>query len=68
MSVRKIRFDNLIANIERAEQEAHKAGAYITAQALNRAKNAAGWELAGNLEEAGKASRGVRPENGVTPA
>jgi hypothetical protein len=58
MSTRKIQFDRLIADIEKVEQASHRAGFYITAQALNRAKNAAGWELSGNLEEAGKASRG----------
>jgi hypothetical protein len=58
MSVRKMRFDHLFAQIERAEKSAHDAGAFITAQVLARAKSAAAFELAGNLEAAGKAARG----------
>lgn len=47
----------LLAHIEAAEQQAHRDGFHVTAQALNRAKNACGWEIAGNVEQAGKAAR-----------
>lgn len=51
----------LLATIEAAEQTAHRNGFHVTAQALNRAKNALGWELAGNVEQAGKAALDKRP-------
>lgn len=50
----------LISKIAAAEQAAHKCGMHVTAHALNRAKNAAGWEIDGNTEEAGRASRDER--------
>ncbi len=52
--------NNLLDEIGRCEQRAHKCGALVTAHALNRAKNALGWEIAGDVEQAGKASRGER--------
>jgi hypothetical protein len=51
---------DLIASIAAAEQAAHKCSMNVTAHALNRAKNAAGWEIDGNIEEAGRASRDER--------
>lgn len=51
----------LIGEIEALEQEANRIGALVTARALNQAKNALGWEMAGNILAAGKAARGVRP-------
>jgi hypothetical protein len=42
----------LIAAIQEAENDARKAGYYITMRALNRAKNALGWESAGELVKA----------------
>lgn len=48
---------NLLAEIELCEGRAHKCGAFVTAHALNRAKNALGWEIAGDVEQAGRASR-----------
>lgn len=53
-------FQELVAKIEAAEQQAHKQGLHVTAHALNRAKNALGWEVAGNIEQAGRASRNER--------
>lgn len=50
----------LLAHIEAAEQQAHRDGFHITGHALNRAKNACGWEIAGDVERAGKASRDER--------
>lgn len=51
----------LLAHIEAAEQQAHRDGFHYTAQALNQAKNALGWEMAGNDEAAALAIRGQRP-------
>lgn len=50
--------DRLIADIEALEQRAHKLGMTLTAQALNRAKNATGWSLAGDPDKAAAAMRG----------
>ena len=50
----------LCTDLDRMEGEARHAGLYITARALNNAKNAAGWETAGNLIVAGAAARGER--------
>lgn len=47
----------LIQHIQNAETQAHRDGFHVTAHALNRAKNALGWEMQGEIEEAGKASR-----------
>jgi hypothetical protein len=57
----KLARPNLIQSIEALEQEAHKLGFLVTARALNQAKNAFGWEMAGDILAAGKAARGVRP-------
>ncbi len=46
----------LLADIQALEGFAHARGFHVTAHALNRAKNALGWEMAGNIEEAGKAA------------
>lgn len=53
--------NTLVAAIEAAEQQAHRDGFHVTAHALNRAKNAYGWEAAGDVERAGEAARGQRP-------
>lgn len=50
----------LLAHIEAAEHQAHRDGFHVTAHALNRAKNACGWEIAGNVEQAGRAARDER--------
>ncbi len=52
--------DNLLDEIQACEDRAHKLGLHVTGHALNRAKNALGWELAGDIEKAGKASRDER--------
>lgn len=46
----------LINDIQALESRAHRLKVYVAAHALNRAKNALGWEMAGNIEQAGKAS------------
>lgn len=51
----------LLATLEAAEQTAHRNGFHVTAHALNRAKNALGWEIAGEVERAGEAARGQHP-------
>ena len=52
--------DGLIAELELLEDRARHFGLFVTMRAINRAKNAAGWELAGNVELAGMASRDER--------
>lgn len=52
--------NNLLDEIGLCEQRAHKCGALVTAHVLNRAKNALGWEIAGDVEQAGRASRDER--------
>jgi hypothetical protein len=51
----------LIKKIQAAETEAHRIGLHLTGHALNAAKNAAGWEFAGDIEEAARAAKGIRP-------
>lgn len=51
---------DLLSHIEAAERQAHADGFHVTAHALNRAKNALGWEMAGDVEQAGKAARNDR--------
>lgn len=47
----------LIADIEAVEQRAMRMKAIITGRALNRAKNALGWEIGvGDLKQAAKAA------------
>lgn len=50
----------LLGDIQALESRAHRLGMTITGHALNNAKNAAGWELAGETALAGKAARGER--------
>jgi hypothetical protein len=50
-------FDNLAREIDNLQNRAHEIGLHITGHALNRAKNACGWEFAGNSEQAVKATR-----------
>lgn len=52
---------NMIQDVEELEQRAHHLGMHVTARALNNAKNALGWEMAGDLISAGKAAEGKRP-------
>lgn len=52
---------NMIQDVEELERRAHDLGMHVTAHALNRAKNALGWEIAGDVERAGMASRDERP-------
>lgn len=52
--------NNLLTEIEACEHRAHKCGVHVTARALNRAKNALGWEIAGDVENADRASRDER--------
>lgn len=51
----------IIAIIQSLENQAHLAGFHVTGHALNNAKNACGWERAGEIVRAGKAARGERP-------
>lgn len=53
-------FDTLVSDIQALETKAHKLGMVITARGLNHAKNAAGWEMAGNVLRAGAALAGAR--------
>lgn len=47
----------LVQDLQEVESRAHGLGMHVTARALNRAKNAAGWEIAGNIDEAARAAR-----------
>ena len=49
---------DLVSQIQAAENAAHKIGAHVTAHALNRAKNALGCEIAGDVVTAGQYARG----------
>lgn len=49
---------DLVSQIQAAENVAHKIGAHITAYTLNRAKNALGCEIAGDVMMAGQYARG----------
>ncbi len=49
---------DLISQIQAAENAAHKIGAHVTAQALSRARNALGCEIAGDVVTAGQHLRG----------
>jgi hypothetical protein len=57
---RRAHGSGLLAAIDAAERQAHRDGFHVTAHALNRAKNACGWEIAGNIEQAGRAARDER--------
>lgn len=52
----------LLGDIQALENRAHRLGMTITGLALNNAKNAAGWEMAGETTLAGNAARGERAE------
>jgi hypothetical protein len=54
----------MISEIEELEQRAHGLGMHVTAHALNNAKNALGWEIAGNIKVAGMAAKGQRVGDG----
>lgn len=45
----------ILLAIEELEHRAHRLGLHVGARGLNRAKNAIGWEMAGNIEQAGRA-------------
>lgn len=59
LAINRVARGMLLQELEELEQRAHRLGVNVTAHALNRAKNALGWEIAGNVEEAGKAARRV---------
>lgn len=46
----------LLLDIDALERRANALGLFPAARALNNAKNAAGWQLAGNISEADAAS------------
>lgn len=48
--------DMLVQELQGLESRAHGMGLHVTGHALNRAKNALGWEIAGDIKQAGKAS------------
>lgn len=50
----------LIAKIQECETEAHALDLHVAGHTLNNAKNACGWEAAGNVEVAVMASKGRR--------
>ncbi len=46
----------LLWDLTKLEMRANALGLFPAARALNNAKNAIGWQIAGNIEEADKAS------------
>lgn len=52
---------SLCADIDACQREAFRLGLQVTGHALNNAKNASGWEMTGDIENAAKASKGIRP-------
>ena len=42
-------------DLQNLESRAHRLGLHVTARGVNRAKNALGWEMAGEIEQAGEA-------------
>ena len=50
----------IVAALVSLQQKAHGAGLTVTGHGLNNAMNACGWEMAGNTDRAGKATRGER--------
>lgn len=49
----------LLSELEKLEQNAHRCGMLITARGINRAKNAAGWEIAGKPLRAARSIEGA---------
>lgn len=62
LAINRAAHQMLVQEIGELEQRAHRLGMLVTARALNQAKNALGWEMAGNVLAAGKAARGSRPK------
>lgn len=60
LAINRVAQHNMIQEIQELEVRAHDLGMTVTASALNNAKNALGWELAGNVLKAAKAKRGER--------
>ena len=50
----------LLSALQDLELEAHRLQLTVTAHAINNAKNALGWEMAGNIVLAGKSSRRMK--------
>lgn len=56
----KLTGQRIISGLQMLQTKAQDAGLTITRHALNNAMNAAGWELAGNVDRAAKAAKGER--------
>lgn len=50
----------MLQELQELEDRAMRLGMFITQRAINQAKNAMGWEMAGDLLAAGRARRGQR--------
>lgn len=50
--------DKLVLELQSMQTRAAACGLHVTRRALNRAMNAAGWEIAGNIEKAAEAMQG----------
>lgn len=59
---RRERMRQLLLAVQTTENEAHAIGLHVAGHALNAAKNAIGWEIAGNIPKAAEAARGERDE------
>lgn len=52
---------NLATQLGTLTAKAHELGLHVTGHALHRAVQAVGYEMAGEIEAAGKAARGEQP-------
>lgn len=50
----------LVNDIQALESRAHRLGLQVAGHTLNRAKNAVGWEMAGDVVQAGLAANSTR--------
>lgn len=55
--VNRAEADEIVLELQALRSRAHDCGLHVTAHTLHRAMNAAGWEIAGDIEQAGAASR-----------
>jgi hypothetical protein len=54
----------MLQELQELEDRAMRLGMFVTQKAINQAKNALGWEMAGDLLAAGRARRGQHARRG----
>ena len=57
VQVDRAKADKVVLELQALRSRAHDCGLHVTAHTLHRAMNAAGWEIAGDVVQAGEASR-----------